>query len=187
MLGRCAALVALLVGSVACTSAATDPSGLVGSNGLGANALGPPLATSSEVGKWVREKTGECDEVVPRTMDEFTEFVGPLRAKLYAPYVAEWATCEAGPYERLGLVVFQREKLTDFQRSWQGAMSAGEVSDNPDFGFGNGFALSGTLGLELLGLHELRCTPVEPGADVGHTLPAEAEGCTYVQKPGHHH
>jgi hypothetical protein len=176
MFGRCAALVALLVGSVACSSAAT------GSTGLGANALGPPLATSAEVGQWVEEKTGQCDEVVPRSMEEFAEFVGPLRAKLYAPYVAEWSTCEAGPYERLGLVVFQREKLADFQRSWQGA-----VSDNPDFGFGNGFALSGTLGLELLGLHELRCTPVEPGVDVGHTLPAEAEGCTYVQKPGHHH
>lgn len=181
MLGRCAALVALLVGSVACSSASTD------STGLGSNALGPPLATSAEVGEWVREKTGQCDEVVSRSMDEFAEFVGPLRAKLYAPYVAEWATCEAGPYERLGLVVFQREKLTDFQRSWQGAMAGGEVSDNPDFGFGNGFALSGTLGLELLGLHELRCTPVGPGEEVGHTLPAEAEGCTYVQKPGHHH
>lgn len=181
MLGRCAALVALLVGSVACSSAAT------GSAGLGANALGPPLATSAEVGKWVEEKTGQCDEVVPRSMEEFAEFVGPLRAKLYAPYVAEWSTCEAGPYERLGLVVFQRDKLGDFQRSWQGAISSGEVSDNPDFSFGNGFALSGALGLELLGLHELRCTPVGPGEEVEHTLPAEAEGCTYVQKPGHHH
>ncbi|MFE9747731.1 hypothetical protein ACFYOT_22735 [Saccharothrix saharensis] len=187
MLGRCAALVALLVGSVACSSAATDSAGLVGANGLGANALGPPLATSAEVGRWVEEKTGQCDEVAPRTMQEFADFVGPLRAKLYAPYVAEWATCAAGPYERLGLVVFQREKLKDFQQAWQGAMASGEVSDNPDFGFGNGFALSGTLGLELLGLHELRCTPVVTGADVGHTLPAEADGCTYVQKPGHHH
>ncbi|MFI9009265.1 hypothetical protein ACIGNX_18755 [Actinosynnema sp. NPDC053489] len=181
MLGRCAALVALLVGSVACSSAATGPTG------LGSNALGPPLGTSAEVGQWVREKTGQCDEVVPRTMAEFADFVGPLRAKLYAPYVAEWSTCSAGPYERLGLVVFQRDKLADFQRSWQGALSAGEVADNPDFGFGNGFALSGTLGLELLGLHELRCTPVGAGEEVGHTLPAEAQGCTYVQQPGHHH
>ncbi|MCE6999161.1 hypothetical protein LZG04_30800 [Saccharothrix sp. S26] len=180
-------MVALLVGSVACSSAATDPAGLVGANGLGANALGPPLATPAEVGEWVREKTGQCDEVVPRTMEEFTDFVGPLRAKLYAPHVAEWATCAAGPYERLGLVVFRREQLKDFQQAWQAAMASGEVSDNPDFGFGNGFALSGTLGLEVLGLHELRCTPVEPGEEVGHTQPAEAEGCTYVQKPGHHH
>ena len=181
MFARCAALVALLVGSVACSSAAT------GSTGLGSDALGPPLATPSEVAEWVREKTGECDEVTPRTMREFTEFVGPLRAKLYEPYVAEWATCKAGPYERLGLVVFQREELADFQRSWKGALASGEVSDNPDFGFGNGFALSGTLGLEVLGMHELRCTPVPPGDQVGHTLPAEAEGCVYTQKPGHHH
>ncbi|WP_143532779.1 hypothetical protein [Saccharothrix sp. ALI-22-I] len=183
MFARCAALVALLVGSVACSPA----TGSTGSPGLGSNALGPPLATSSEVGEWVREKTGQCDDVVPRTMEEFGEFVGPLRAKLYAPYVAEWATCKAGPYERLGLVVFQREKLADFQRSWQGALSSGEVSDGPDFGFGNGFALSGTLGLELLGLHELRCTPVRPGEDVGHTVPAEAQGCIYTQTSGHHH
>ncbi|WP_033438083.1 hypothetical protein [Saccharothrix sp. NRRL B-16314] len=180
MFGRCAALVALLVGSVACSSA-------TGSTGLAANALGPPLATSSEVGEWVQEKTGQCDEVVPRTMEEFSEFVGPLRAKLYAPYVAEWATCEAGPYERLGLVVFQREKLADFQHAWQAALTSGEVSDNPDFGFGNGFALSGTLGLELLGLHDLRCTPVLPGDQLGHTVPAEAQGCIYAQKPGGHH
>ncbi|NUT47140.1 MAG: hypothetical protein HOV94_07465 [Saccharothrix sp.] len=182
MLARCAALVALLVGSVACSSAATGSTG-----GLGSNALGPPLATSAAVGEWVAEKTGQCDEVVPRSMEEFAEFVGPLRAKLYAPYVAEWGTCSAGPYERLGLVVFQREKLADFQRAWQGAMASGEIADNPDFGFGNGFALSGTLGLDVLGMHDLRCKPVAPGEGVGHTLPAEAEGCTYTQKPGHHH
>lgn len=180
MFGRCVALVALLVASVACSSA-------TGSTGLAANALGPPLSTSSEVGEWVREKTGQCDEVVPRTMTEFAEFVGPLRAKLYAPYVTEWATCKAGPYERLGLVVFQREKLADFQHAWQQALAGGEVSDDPDFGFGNGFALSGTLGLELLGLHELRCTPVRPDDDVGHTVPAEAQGCIYTQTSGHHH
>lgn len=181
MFPRCAALVALLVGSVACTSEATD------SAGLGANALGPPLSTSSQVGEWVREKTGECGEVTPRTIEEFADFVGPLRAKLYAPYVAEWATCKAGPYERLGLVVFQREELADFQRAWQGALAGGEVADDPDFGFGNGFALSGTLGLEVLGLHQLRCTPVEPDDDVEHTLPAEAQGCVYAQASGHHH
>lgn len=181
MFGRCAALVALLVASVACTSSAT------GSTGLAANALGPPLATPAEVGEWVEEKTGQCDEVVPRTIEEFTDFVGPLRARLYAPYVSDWATCKAGPYERLGLVVFRREKLADFQNAWQAALTGGEVSDNPDFGFGNGFALSGTLGLELLGLHELRCTPVKPDDDVGHTVPAEAPGCIYTQTSGHHH
>ncbi|MFD1146563.1 hypothetical protein [Saccharothrix hoggarensis] len=180
MFARCAALVALLVGSVACSSA-------TGTTGLGSNALGPPLGTSAEVAAWVEEKTGQCDEVASRSIEEFADFVGPLRAKLYAPYVVEWSTCQAGPYERLGLVVFQREKLADFQRAWQGALSSGEVSDNPDFGFGNGFALSGTLGLELLGLHELRCTPVGPDDEVGHTVPAEAQGCVYTQKPGHHH
>ncbi|MDU0292072.1 hypothetical protein NUG22_22910 [Saccharothrix longispora] len=182
MFARCAALVALLVGSVACSPAA-DPASPLGAG----NALGPPLATPDQVAEWVEEKTGQCGEPVPRSMEEFAEFVGPLRAKLYAPYVAEWATCSAGPYERLGLVVFQRERLADFQRAWQGALSSGEVSDDPDFGFGNGFALSGTLGLELLGLHTLRCTPVGPDDEVGHTVPAEAEGCVYAQPPGHHH
>jgi len=184
MLARCAALAALLVGSVACSSGAT---GSTGSTDLAANALGPPLANPVEVADWVHEKTGQCDEAQPRTMQEFHDFVGPLRAKLYAPYVAEWATCQAGPYERLGLVVFRRDGLGDLQRAWQGALSSGEVLDDPDFGFGNGFALSGTLGLELLGLHQLRCTPVTPDDEVGHTVAAEAEGCVYTQAPGHHH
>ncbi|GAA1275966.1 hypothetical protein [Saccharothrix xinjiangensis] len=181
MSARCAALVALLVGSVACSSGAT------GSRGLAANALGPPLATPAAVGEWVHEKTGECTEVQPRTMAEFDEFVGPLRSRLYAPYVVEWGTCRVGPYERLGLVIFQREKLADLQRAWQGARSTGEVADDPDFGFGNGFALSGTVGLEALGLHHLRCTPVTPEEQVAHTIAAEAEGCVYAQREGHHH
>ncbi|NUT91675.1 MAG: hypothetical protein HOY78_06545 [Saccharothrix sp.] len=179
MFARCVALVALLVGSVAC--------GASDSTGLGTGALGPPLGSPAEVAAWVQEKTGECDEATDRTIEEFAEFVGPLRATLYAPFVDKWATCKAGPYERLGLVVFQREKLADFQRSWQEAMKAGQISDNPDFGFGNGFALSGTIGLELLGLHQLTCTPTPPPPSAGHTLPAETPGCTYVQFEGHHH
>ncbi|MFI9812855.1 hypothetical protein [Saccharothrix variisporea] len=179
MFARCVALVALLVGSVAC--------GASDSTGLGSGALGPPLGSPAEVAAWVEEKTGECDDPTDRTIEEFAEFVGPLRATLYAPYVDRWATCKAGPYERLGLVVFQREKLADFQRSWQEAMKTGQISDNPDFGFGNGFALSGTLGLELLGLHQLTCTSAPPPPSAGHTLPAEAPGCQYVQFEGHHH
>ncbi len=190
MNARCAALAALLVGSVACSPATTGPTGspgAAGAPGVAANALGPPLATPADVAEWVHEQTGECDDPQPRTMDEFAEFVGPLRTRLYAPYVAEWATCRAGPYERLGLVVFHRDRLGDFQRAWQGALSSGEVSDDPDFGFGNGFALSGTLGLEVLGLHQLRCRPPGPQDQVGHTVAAEAPGCAYVQQPGHHH
>jgi hypothetical protein len=172
-----AALVALLVGSVACAA--------TGSTGLGSGALGPPLDDTAKVAEWVNQNTGECDESQDRSMEEFAEFVGPLRAKLYAPYVAEWATCKAGPYERLGLVVFQRERLGEFQRTWQEAIKTGEIADDPDFGFGNGFALSGTIGLELLGLHQLRCRPLE--FPVKHTLPAEQQGCVYAQTEDSHH
>ncbi|GGP77188.1 hypothetical protein [Saccharothrix coeruleofusca] len=222
MLGGCAAAAALLVGSAACSAGGSTTSGPT----LGATALGPPLTTTTQIAEWLREKTGECAQAEQRTMEQFAEFLGPLRTKLYAPYVAEWATCKVGPYERLGLVVFHRDRLAEFQKSWQAARASGEVGDDPDFGFGNGFALSGTLGLESLGLHHLRCSPAAGSASTansareadgapttdggstansgsatggtstaesgtedggGHTLPAEAPGCVYIQPPGHHH
>ncbi|WP_157767558.1 hypothetical protein [Actinosynnema pretiosum] len=168
-----------LVGTTACTAPSDSPV-------LGTGSLGPQLTSTTEVADWVRERTGECEAPEARTIAEFAEFVGPLRADLYAPFVAEWGTCAVEPYERLGLVVFHRERMADFQRAWQRAVEEEKVSGDPDFGFGNGFALSGTLGLESLGLHHLRCGPVE-GQDLGHVLPADVEGCVYSRPEGHHH
>lgn len=139
---RVAVIVAMVLGSVACC------------------ATGPDTGSATGVGEWVRVRTGECADPVPGTIEQFAEFVGPLRAKLYAPYVAEWATCEVKPYEKLGLVVFHRDRMAEFEKSWRAALDGGEVRDDPDFAFGDGFALSATTGLERLGLDYLRCKQV---------------------------
>ena len=132
----------MVLGSVACGT--TDPN----------------TGSAAGVADWVQVRTGECADPVPGTIEQFVEFVGPLRAKLYAPFVAEWATCEVKPYEKLGLVVFHRDRLAEFQESWRAAIKDGVVKDDPDFAFGDGFALTATTGLERLGLNYLRCAEV---------------------------
>ncbi len=146
----------------------------------------PGTGSASDVGNWVRAKTGECTSPQPRSVAEFADFVGPLRAKLYAPFVEEWATCSVAPYEKLGLVKFQAGRMKDFQESWKAALASGEVTDDPDFAFGDGFALSATTGLERLGLRYLHCKPVD--ATPKSLEPAEAEGCVYMaMHNGHEH
>jgi hypothetical protein len=58
-------------------------------------------------------------------------------------------------------------------------MSAGQLADNPDWAFGNGFAVTaGQLGIERLGLRYLWCKPVDvPHAE---TVAADVDGCTFV-------
>jgi hypothetical protein len=149
-------------------------------------AVDPGTGSAADVGAWVEARTGECTSPRAASLEEFAEFVGPLRAKLYAPYVAEWATCSVAPYEKLGLVVFRPERLVEFQSAWKASLAAGEVSGDPDFAFGDGFALSATTGLERLGLRYLRCTPVDSTALSPE--PAEVEGCVYAEMPqGHGH
>lgn len=150
------------------------------------SAVDPDTGSAAGVGTWVHARTGECAPVRTASVEEFAEFVGPLRAELYAPFVAEWGTCSVAPYEKLGLVVFQAGRMKDFQESWKAALASGQVTDNPDFAFGDGFALSATTGLERLGLRYLHCTPVD--ATALSPEPAEADGCVYTAMvPGHHH
>lgn len=141
--------------------------------------------SADQVGAWVESRTGECDTPRRGTIEEFAEFVGPLRAKLYAPFVAEWATCAKAPYEKLGLVVFKQGGLAALQESWKSALASGEIPDDPDFGFGAGFALTGSIGMENLGLRHLRCTPVET-TDIA-PVPADAPGCFYTAMSDQHH
>jgi hypothetical protein len=159
---------------------------LVVGSAVACTAVDPTTGSAAEVGAWVRARTGECVDPKAATIEQFADFVGPLRAKLYAPYVAEWATCSVSPYEKLGLVVFRPDRMAAFQESWKASVAAGEVRGDPDFAFGKGFALSATTGLERLGLRYLRCTPVDGTALSPE--PAEAPGCVYTAMPqGHDH
>jgi hypothetical protein len=154
--------------------------------GSAACAADPGTGSATEVGAWVHTRTGECSSPRAASLEEFEEFVGPLRAELYAPFVEEWATCAVAPYEKLGLVVFQSGRMREFQESWKAALASGKVTDNPDFAFGDGFAVSATTGLERLGLRYLHCKPVDPTALAPE--PAEAAGCVYTAMvEGHHH
>ena len=91
-------------------------------------------------------------------MEEFAEFVGPVRAKVYVPFVAEWGTCAKPPYERLGLVVLRPGAVQAIGDAWRAALGRGEVRGDPDLAFGDDFALTGSIGMENLGLRQLRCS-----------------------------
>jgi len=150
----------------------------------GCSSVDPASGSAVDVGRWVSARTGECESPRVGTLEEFAAFVGPLRAKLYAPYVSEWATCAVAPYEKLGLVVIRPSRMKDFEEGWKASLEAGEVRGDPDFGFGEGFAVSATTGLERLGLRYLRCTP---GGEALSPEPAEVEGCYYSEMPRHGH
>lgn len=171
--GRGAALAGLLVALVACGA----PSHQHGGEPV------PVLHTTSEVAAWLQARTGGCTEPRTATPEQLAEFLGPQRAALHVPFVAEWATCAVPPYERLGLLVFRPDGAADLQRSWLQALADGSITDDPDLAFGDGFALTGYLGLEHLGLRHLRCTPPDP-TDVD-PVPAETPGCRYT--PIRHH
>lgn len=137
------ALIALLVvGSVACALlvARAEPT--------------PDLARGVDgIAAWLNDLTGECSKV--RKGDDFTSFAGPARAKVYEPFVAEWGTCTKEPYQRLGLIVLR----PGIDQAWRAALASGEVRGDPDLAFGDGFALTGSIGMEHLGLKRLECTP----------------------------
>jgi len=156
-----------------------DPQ-LIPAGKVGAPALGQPVESMDELATWVREATGECDEVAPAGEAELAEYLGPKRVTWYGPFVAEWATCRIEPYDRLGLVLFEPGRQRALQEFWLRGLRSGELADNPDWAFGNGFAVTaGPLGARRLGLHYLWCEPVDhPGA---HTVPADVEGCVYAR------
>ncbi|MEU7476877.1 hypothetical protein AB0A63_12905 [Lentzea sp. NPDC042327] len=105
------------------------------------------------IAAWLNRLTDECTTV--RREADFAEFAGPVRAKVYAPFIAEWGTCSKEPYERLGLLVLR----PGLEEAWRAALANGEVRGDPDLAFGDGFALTGSEGMEYLGLNRLECTP----------------------------
>lgn len=125
----------------------------------------PDLARGVDgIAAWLNDLTGECSEV--RRDDDFTSFAGPVRSKVYEPFVAEWGTCTKQPYQRLGLIVLR----PGIEQAWLRSVASGEVRGDPDLAFGDGFALTGSIGMEHLGLRRLECTP---------------NACSYVQIQHH--
>ncbi|OLF10229.1 hypothetical protein BLA60_17490 [Actinophytocola xinjiangensis] len=153
-------------------------------DGTGTPALGRAVTSMDELSAWVADTTGECADLAPATAADLADYLGPVRVRWYEPFVAEWATCGIAPYDRLGLVLFAPGRQRALQEFWAAGLAAGELTDNPDWAFGNGFAVTaGPLGVERLGLRYLWCEPVDdPGA---HTVPADVEGCVYAA-PDHH-
>ena len=118
-------------------------------------------------------------------MEEFAAYLGADRAKLYEPFVAAWATCAVPPFQKVGLVLFEPGGVLGLQESWKAGLAAGTLTENPDFGFGDGFALtSEELGTGELGLRHLWCRPVE-GTDAVEE-PAGVDGCVFARTEGHH-
>lgn len=105
------------------------------------------------IAAWLNQLTGECTDV--RKGEDFAAFAGPVRARVYGPYIAEWGTCVKPPYERLGLLVLR----PGLEEGWRAALAQGEVRGDPDLVFGDGFAITGSTGMEHLGLKRLECTP----------------------------
>lgn len=151
----------------------------------GSAALSPPMASMADLVTWVGEHAGSCHDVTSPPRDEYARFIGPQWAQLYEPFVAEWATCSVSTtFPKVGLLIFHSGRFADFQAHWREAMTAGEVSDGPAFGFGNGFAVTqGFLATSRLGLYYLRCHYDDPQV---HRIPADVEGCVFAN-PEHHH
>lgn len=160
--------------------APTDDPRLEPAGDTGTPALGQPVESMDELSSWVRDVTGECADVTAAGEDELADYLGPTRMTWYGPFVAEWATCRIEPYDKLGLVLFEPGQQRALQEFWRRGLESGEIADNPDWAFGNGFAVTaGPLGTERLGLHYLWCEPVQAG-DV-RTIPADVDGCVYAQ------
>ncbi|MCP2164434.1 hypothetical protein [Goodfellowiella coeruleoviolacea] len=151
----------------------------------GAAALGQSFGSLPELWKWVQDSTGECADARPASRQELADYLGPTRISWYDPYVAEWAVCGVAPYDRLGLVLFKPDQQRALEEFWKRGVDSGELQDNSDWAFGNGFAVTaGPLGVEELGLHYLWCEPVDdPQA---HRIPADVAGCDFAM-PQHEH
>jgi hypothetical protein len=181
---------ALAIAGCATTPSAAPPTGhgdhapvddpkLEPAGDTGTPALGQPIKTMDELSAWVRDMTGECHDVTKADDTELADYLGPTRVTWYGPFVAEWATCGIAPYDKLGLVLFGPGQQRALQEFWQRGLASGQMADNPDWAFGNGFAVTaGPLGIDRLGLHYLTCEPTETSGEE-HTVPADIEGCVY--------
>ncbi|WNV83260.1 hypothetical protein [Umezawaea sp. Da 62-37] len=144
-----------------------------------------PFTTLDEVVRWTRAASGQCADAKAATMPEFASYLGADRARLYEPFVAEWATCSVPPFSKVGLVLFKPDGVRALQESWKRGLADGTLTENPDFGFGDGFALtSEELGTGELGLRHLWCRPVA-GTDAEQE-PAGVDGCVFARTEDHH-
>jgi hypothetical protein len=144
-----------------------------------------PFTTLDEVVKWTQAASGECKDVKTASMADFASYLGADRAKLYEPFVAEWATCAVPPFSKVGLVLFKPDGARGLQEFWRQGLSNGTLTENPDFSFGDGFAItSEELGTNELGLRHLWCKPVE-GSEA-EQAPAGVDGCVYATTKSHH-
>jgi len=145
-----------------------------------------PFTTLDEVVKWTRDASGgQCADAKTATMAEFASYLGADRAKLYEPFVAAWATCAVPPFAKVGLVLFKPDGLSGLQEFWKAGLADGTLAENPDFGFGDGFAItSEELGVDDLGLRHLWCKPVEGTEAVRE--PAGVDGCVFAKTDSHH-
>ncbi|GGS32788.1 MULTISPECIES: hypothetical protein [Actinokineospora] len=183
---RLIAGVAVLAALTACSDAGhhDDPM-LIPAGSSGAAALGQPVTELDTLVDWVQNATDECDDAEPATEQDLRDYLGPTRFPWYASYVGAWATCKVAPYEKIGLVVFAPGAQAAFQESWAAALRAGEDRSNPDWAFGNGFAVTaGPLGVERLGLRYLMCEPGDIPAEGA--VPSDVEGCVFAAL-GHRH
>jgi hypothetical protein len=146
----------------------------------GTPALSQHVETMDELTSLVRDVTGECADAAAASDEELAEYLGPTRVSWYGPFVAEWATCRIAPHDKLGLVLFEPGQQRALQEFWLTGLASGEIADNPDWAFGNGFAVTaGPVGRDRLGLHFLWCEPVE--GVKAHIVPADVEGCVYAK------
>ncbi|MGX7828648.1 hypothetical protein ACTG9Q_26490 [Actinokineospora sp. 24-640] len=184
---RAAAVAAVVAAGLSACGGSTghhDDPMLIPAGERGAAALGQPISDLEALIRWVGKATDECDDAEPATERELAEYLGPTRFPWYESYVGEWATCGVEPYDKIGLVVFAPDAQVAFQKSWVAALGDGQDRNNPDWAFGNGFAITaGPLGVERLGLRYLMCTPEDIPAAV--TVPSDVEGCVFAAF--HHH
>ena len=145
-----------------------------------------PFSTLEDVVKWTQDASGgQCADARTATMPEFTAYLGADRAKLYEPFVESWATCAVPPFQKVGLVLFKPDGVRGLQEFWKAGLAGGTLTENPDFSFGQGFAItSEELGTDELGLRHLWCKPVD-GTDAVQE-PAGVDGCVFAKTEGHH-
>lgn len=144
-----------------------------------------PFTTLDEVVAWTKDASGgRCSDARTATPAELTTYLGADRARLYEPFVASWATCAVPPFQKVGLVLFKPDGVRALQEFWRAGLADGTLTENPDFSFGDGFAItSEELGTGELGLRHLWCEPVEgTGATVE---PAGVDGCVFARTEGH--
>jgi hypothetical protein len=182
------AMASALIGSALLAACAPAPDPHAGHHSAPTAAVAPagPFTTLDEVVRWTRDASGgQCADARTATMPEFTTYLGADRAKLYEPFMASWATCSVPPFAKVGLVLFKPGGLTGLQESWKAGLADGTLAENPDFGFGDGFAItSEELGVDELGLRHLWCKPVEGTEAVRE--PAGVDGCVFARTEGHH-